>query len=286
MAKITHVRKAQQRYKTVPVLDESGEPVRTPVMRSTGVQKVTKKGVAVFMTKTVADKTQPLPDLKCDFPGCTINDGKIAVGSAYKHITPKSGPYGGTQKNRHAEHPNWNVWEYSSSLSARVAQTQHEADEMIQGYEFSSYEDFDDLQQQVAEMASGLRDEKEEAVSNMPEGLAEGSQAQEQLDALESWVDEIEGASAPDEPEPEQVVRYYVVGPEAQSLAEEGFEEMEDAQAAFDAHAEENPDEDMDQWSIEEVEEEDPDTEDGVVDEEWADEARSILSEAVSAFEG
>ena len=34
MARVTHVKKAQQRYATVPVIDpETGEPKRTPVMK-------------------------------------------------------------------------------------------------------------------------------------------------------------------------------------------------------------------------------------------------------------
>lgn len=197
MPRVTHVKKAQQRYKTVPVMGEDGQPKKTPVMRN-GVQKTTKRGVPVFMKVTKADKSQPLPELDCDYPGCDINGGKIAVGTPYKHITPKSGPYGGYQRNRHAEHPNWAPWEYSSSLSARVAQVQSEAGDLISSYEFSAPEDFDDLKQQVVDMASELRDEKEEAVNNMPEGLAEGSQAQEQYEALEQWVDEIDGCDAPD----------------------------------------------------------------------------------------
>jgi hypothetical protein len=279
MPRVTHVKSAQQRYKTVPVLDAEGNPVRTPVIdKRTGVQKTSKRG-PVFMTKTVADKSQPLPLLDCDFPGCTINDRKIAIGSAYMHISPKSGPYGGLQRNRHAEHPSWQPWEYSSSTSARVAQVQHEAGDLISTYEFSSYDDFDDLRDQVAQMAQELLDEKQESLDNMPEGLADGSQIEEQVQALESWVEAIEGVDAPDQPDPEPTYKWFVTGPDQQSLNEDGYEDEDAAQADLDAHLAEHEDESEDDWSIdsEEVEDEADET----VDEDWMDEARQAIQDAL-----
>ena len=100
-------------------------------MRKDGTQKTTKTGRAVFMTVTVVDKTKPKPNLKCDFRGCDIDGGEILPGTPYMHISPKSGPYGGRQLNRHQAHPAWNVWEYSSSMSARLAQIAHDFWEAI-----------------------------------------------------------------------------------------------------------------------------------------------------------
>lgn len=205
MARVTFVKKARQRYAMVPVLDEDGTPKRTPVMRRvkdhasgewTEVPRKTKTGKEVTMAVTVADKSRPLPNLRCDFPGC---GGEILPGTPYKHITPRSGPYGGTQRNRHAAHPSWQVWEYSYSTSARVAQVSSEIEDMLQSFEFSDFSDFEDARQQAADMAAELRDEKEETLNNMPEQLQDGSQTQEQFEALESWVEAIEGADAPDE---------------------------------------------------------------------------------------
>ena len=122
MPTITHVKKAQQRYAMVPVCNPDGTPKQTPVMRGDGTQKTTKRGALVFMTVTVADKTKPQPLDTCDF--C---HQPIEVGTPYKHITPKSGPYGGHKRTRHESCPTWQVWEYSSSLSARIAQIQHDA---------------------------------------------------------------------------------------------------------------------------------------------------------------
>lgn len=188
MARITHVQKAQQRYKMVPVLDENGEPKRTPVMRRNGEQKVTKRGKPVFRTVTRQDKTQPLPELRCDFPGCDINESRIAVGTAYKHITPKSGPYGGQQKNRHAEHPSWQVWEYSSSLSARVAQIVHDAEQAVAAAEDEG--GVTEALENAADEIESLAEEKREGASNIEEGFGHPTSASEELDEIATSLDE------------------------------------------------------------------------------------------------
>jgi hypothetical protein len=286
MPRVTHVKAAQQRYRTVPVLDPAtGEPKRTPVInKRTGKPKVTKTGREVTMKVTVADKSQPLPELSCDFPGCTINDGKIAVGTAYKHITPKSGPYGGRQRNRHEEHPNWNVWEYSSSLSAMVAQAQSNGGDSIAN--LAEVDDFESVRDDLASMAQELLDEKQESLDNMPEGLGEGSMLAEQVEALESWVQEIESAEAPDEPEAEFVTKWFVTGPDEQSLNEEGFDDEDEAQQALSAFLAEHEDESEDDWSVdsEETDEEGEVSEEDL--EEWLDQAREVLQEALDSFEG
>jgi hypothetical protein len=320
MARITRVAKAQQRYKTVPVLGEDGQPVKTPVInKRTGEQKVSKRG-PVFMTKTVADKDQPLDLLRCDFHGCDINGGKIAIGTPYKHISPKSGPYGGRQLNRHAEHPDWNVWDYSSSASANVARIMSEGSDLIQSYEFTAAEDFDALRDDLAAMAQDFLDEKQESLDNMPEGLGEGSVLGEQVEALEAWVDEIGNAEAPEWDDAcgdcegtgdvdceecggtgkaEGTSKWYATGPDAQSLDEEGYLTEEVAQANLDAYLAAHPEEDADEWEVVESEEDDCPTCDGEgttqcetcggegtiegeASEEWVDEARSALDEALS----
>lgn len=321
MPRITPVAKAQQRYETVPVLGEDGRPVRTPVInKRTGQQKVTKSGKPVFMTKTVLDKSRPKPLLRCDFPGCDINEGKIAIGTPYKHISPKSGPYGGRQLNRHAEHPNWNVWDYSSSASANVARIQSEGSDLIQGYEFTAAEDFDALRDDLAAMAQDFLDEKQESLDNMPEGLGEGSVLQEQVEALESWVDEIGNAEAPDWDDScgdcdgsgdveceecgstgkvEGEVKWYATGPDAQSLNEEGYDDEAEAQRDLDRYLSEHPEEDASDWEVEEGEEADCEhcdgegtvdcetcggtgTTEGEASEDWVEEARNSLDEALN----
>jgi hypothetical protein len=196
MPKITHVKSARQRFETVPVLDEDGRPKVTPVMRRDGSPRLTKTGRPVSMAVTVADRGRPLPNLRCDFPGCEVDGGEILPGTPYKHISPRSGPYGGRQLSRHEEHPNWSVWDYSSSRSAQVAREQAEMHSLIDSWDG---EGFDDLRQSLVDLAQGQADEQEEALSNMPEALQDGSQAQEYLEALEEWVSEIEACDEPED---------------------------------------------------------------------------------------
>jgi hypothetical protein len=201
MARITYVKKAQQRYKMVPVLNEDGSPKRTPVMGRNGQQKVTKRGKPVFMEITVADKSQPLPNRTCDH--C---HQEIKVGDPYKHISPKSGPYGGRTMYRCDICPNWHVWEYSSSLGARTAEI---------GFDFSnaldSVESEEDVQMALDDAASRVREiaeEKRESAQNIEDGFQHATYQSDELndvaDQLESWADEIEGATIPDFPEAEE----------------------------------------------------------------------------------
>lgn len=280
MPRITHVKKAQQRYETVPVLNDDGTPKVTPVMRN-GEQRVTKRGKAVTMRVTIADKTKPLPPLRCDFAGCDIDDGKILPGSPYKHITPKSGPYGGTQRSRHEAHPNWNVWEYSSSVSAQAAQLQAEMHDTIDSYELTVVGDFEDMKNAVGEMADEFVSDREEAVSNMPEGLQDGSQAQEYHELAESWKDGIDEVDAPDLSEYVEA-KWFVNGPDAQSLNEDGYDTEEDAREALLDHLEANEDDDEDDWTVEEG---DGPGEDDEVTDEWIDAAKDALREAVDGCE-
>lgn len=214
MARITYVKHAQQRYATVPVLDpETGQQKRTPVMRTRRVrnddgtttavaeQKVTKSGKPVFMAVTRADKTQPLPNRQCE--KCRA---EIKVGDPYKHITPKSGPYGGRTRYRCGACPGWRVWEYSNSLSARIEQITEEAADSV-----AAAEDADSVRAAFEEAAGAIRDlasEKEEAADNIVDGFGhdtyQSEELREQADTLNSWADDVEGADVPDDPEPEE----------------------------------------------------------------------------------
>lgn len=201
MARVTHVKKAQQRYETKPVLDAEGKPVKIALTKADGTPKMTsgKRGKTprpVFITKTEADKTRPKPNLRCDFPGC---GREIEPGQGYKWIKPKSGPYGGRMMARHAEHPSWNVWDYSSSLSARVAQIEHDHGDLT-GVE--SVEDAEAVAQEAAEEIRALAEEKREGASNIEEGFGHSTYQSEELeqtaDDLDGWADDVEGTEFPD----------------------------------------------------------------------------------------
>jgi hypothetical protein len=194
MARTTHVKKAQQRFETVVVLDDEGNPKKTPVMKN-GEQKVTKRGKAVFMTVTVQDKTKPKPP-----ETCTACQKPIEVGTPYKWIQPKSGPYGGRRMARHEGCPSWQVWDYSSSLSAQLARISYDFSSAI-----DSVESPDDVQSALDDAAASVEEiaeQKEEAASNIEEGFGHATSSSEELadiaDQLKDWASEISGADMPD----------------------------------------------------------------------------------------
>lgn len=209
MARITYVKQAQQRYKTVPVIDpETGKQKVTPVMKTVRVRnddgtittsqvpKTTKSGRAVTMRVTVADKSQPLPNRTCD--KCRT---EITVGSPYKHISPKSGPYGGRTMYRCGSCPGWRVWEYSNSLSARIAEIEHNATDAAN--DATDAEGVRDALRAAAESIRELAEEKRESAQSIEDGFGHSTSMSEELadqaDQLESWADDVE-ASADDDP--------------------------------------------------------------------------------------
>lgn len=199
MPKVTHVKSAQQRYKTMPVLDEHGQQKVVPVMKG-GVQKMTKRGQPVSMKVTQEDRSQPLPMPKCDSCG-----KEIEVGTAYKWIAPKSGPYGGTKRNRHEDCPEWNVWDYSSSLSAQLARIENDYGDI------SAAENNDDIESMLSDAAGEIRElaqEKEDGADNIESGFGHETEMsyelRDQAEQLNSWADDLEATYLPDYPEPEE----------------------------------------------------------------------------------
>lgn len=205
MPKINRVKAAQQRYETVPVLDENGQPKRTPVLHQKGPlkgqQRTDKRGNPVFMAVTVADKTQPLPNHTCGKCGV-----EIKVGDPYKSISIRS-TYSSRTLYRCAACPDWHVWEYSSSLSARLAEISYNFWEAIA--EASSEEEAQDALNAAAEAVREIAGEKEEGAQNIEDGFQhetyQSAEMRDQAESLNSWADEIEGASIPDFPETEEV---------------------------------------------------------------------------------
>ena len=201
MPRITYVKKTQQTYYTVPVLNEDGTPKMTPVMGKDGQQKTTKKGTLVFRAATVNDYDRPKPNPVCDKCGT-----EITVGMPCKHITPKSGPYGGQRRTRCDSCPGWHVWEYSSSMSARLAEIEHSAMEAIY-----AADDPDGVAEALTMAADAVRDvaqEKADAGQAMEDGMGHESEKSTELNGISEqlieWADEIEGADIPDLPEPEE----------------------------------------------------------------------------------
>lgn len=262
MARVTYVKKAQQRYATVPVLNEDGTPKQTPMIsKRTGEQKVTKRGRPVFLTVTAADKSKPLPPLTCDAPGC----GKpIEVGTPYKHVTPKSGPYGGRQRNRHQSCPGWEIWDLSNSWAARIAR---ETELPMRGFEPETPDDVENLANEIAEAVRGLASESEEAADNIEEGFGHETQqseeARERAQNLESWADDIEGIDVPDLPEPEETdceacggtgeTQVEVDGVPQEENGDAVMEECADCEGTGQVTPEEPTEEQMNEWREEAI---------------------------------
>ena len=222
MARITYVKKAQQRYATVPVIDpETGTQKVIPVFRKDGVTpKKTKAGKEITRRVTVADKSQPLPDHRCEKCGW-----EIKVGESYKWIKPKSGPYGGRTRYRCSTCRNWRPSETTSST--------------IKGIVYSAQENFDDITsglnpeggldaiiEAINDVAEGYREAAEaarESASNIEDGFGhptfQSEELEERADSLESAADSCESWDGEDFDEEEPTL--------------EDFSEEEDPDAAL-----------------------------------------------------
>lgn len=201
MARTTHVKSAQARFKTVPTIDPAtGEQKVTQVLRKDGTPKTTKAGKPVVVRLTHADKTQPLPNRKCG--KC---QAEITPGTSYKWIKPKSGPYGGHLMVRCGTCPTWQVWEYSSSLSSRLAQISFDAYDALGTPE--SPDDVTAVLEGAAEQVRELAQEKRDSADNIEEGFQHATYQSDELneiaDSLDGWADDIEGTDVPELPEPE-----------------------------------------------------------------------------------
>lgn len=194
MARVTHVKKAQQRYETVPVRNEDGSPKTIPVMRRNGEPKLTKSGRPIVRKVTVEDRSKPLPNRRCEKCGA-----EIAVGDPYKWIKPKSGPYGGRVRVRCVSCPRWRPSETTSSAALSTLYGAQEAAED----ELAAWDRYDlsGLESLLDDLASGVREAGEvyrESAQNMEDGFGHSTYLSDELnekaDALESAADEVESA--------------------------------------------------------------------------------------------
>lgn len=278
MPKITHVKRAQPRFETKPVLDPEGRPVKIPLTNSDGSPKMTRaKGGRparpMFITKTVRDLENPKPLPRCDYPGCP--DPQIKAGQAYKHMKVKL-TYGGRVYNRHEEHPNWQVWEYRSSTSSMVARVQHDHDPSDADWE--SVEDAEGARDEAKADAEALFEEKSENLQNLPDALQETGDLYEQVQALESWVEGFDDVDFGEYPEGGDCTECDGTGkvdnPEYDAEKAEGGENEEDGY---------DEEEEIDCEHCDGTGETDEPSEDAV--EEWRENARSALQEALDACE-
>lgn len=128
---------------------------------------------------------------RCDYPGC----GRvIEPGDGMKYISPRlPGSLGSVTRYRCAGHPDWHVWEYSSSLSARIAEIQHDGADTIRMMDEDTAES---APSEIADRIRDLADEKRGSADNVESGFGHPTQLSEDLsqqaDDLEAWAEEIE----------------------------------------------------------------------------------------------
>jgi hypothetical protein len=198
MARIHFVKKAQQRYQMVPETDRQGNRVSTPLKRRDGSPKVTKTGRPIVRRQTIADKSQPLPPRRCE--RCSK---EIAVGTPYKWVAPKSGPYGGYKRYRCDECPSWKPSELSSAKTAPIMAAMEDLD-------FTGCVTKDDFVSQLEALADTVQEVADsyiESADNMEEGFGHSTSPSDELrqkgEDLESAADDLRNALDGEEDEPD-----------------------------------------------------------------------------------
>lgn len=194
MPKVMHVAKARQRYETKPVIDPD-----TGNQKVVATSRSTRKGKEVVRKLSEPDLDRPLPPRTCDYDGKPID-----VGTAFKYIAIKR-QFGGTARYRHEGCPNWNPWEYSDALWARIAQIQAQP---IDVSEILNEEDAQAVAEELVEMITDLAEEKREAAQNMEDGFGhstvQSEEIADQAEQLESWAGEFGSISFPEPPSTEE----------------------------------------------------------------------------------
>jgi hypothetical protein len=189
MARVTHVKKAQKKYKTKPKLDADGNQMTQVVLKKNGEPKTTKKGKVVTRKLVEKDLTKPLPNEKCGKCGKEIKPGE-----PYKHMSIKTSTYGSRRLVRCADCPNWHVWEYRSTRSARAAQIEYENSNSIAGSE--SVDDIKSIMESAAGEITELAEEAREAQQNIEDGFGhptyQSEELEQQADDLDNWAQECE----------------------------------------------------------------------------------------------
>jgi hypothetical protein len=138
---------------------------------------------------------------------CDACQKAIEIGHAYKHMSIKTGAYSSRKLVRCNACPTWQVWEYSNSTSARVAQISHEARTAMESAETA--DEVTDALQTAAEAVRELAEEKRDGAQNIEEGFGHPTSQSDELtslaDELDSWADALEQAEVPDFPDPDDV---------------------------------------------------------------------------------
>lgn len=138
---------------------------------------------------------------------CESCNKSIEVRSPYKYIDIKTSAYSSHTRYRCGDCSDWMIWEYSNSLSARIAEIDFNARNAIGGVD-----DKDAAIGVLSETADSIRelaDEKQESAQSLEDGFGHSTSQSEELaqqaEDLTAWASEVENAEIPDDPDPEEV---------------------------------------------------------------------------------
>lgn len=190
MARVTFVKKAKQRYKTVPVIDpETGEQKVQTFTRRDGSLRTNKRGAVVTARVTREDRTQPLPNRKCGRCSKEIKPGD----SYYWWANKLPGAGSGYKQIRCAEHPP-TIQERTPGRAGQLMGLQSEWEN-----ELSACQSVEDLEAARDSIAGQIRDFGQEYVDsadNMESGFGhetyQSQELREKGEAIDSIADEVE----------------------------------------------------------------------------------------------
>lgn len=194
MARLTRVKAAQQRYKTVPVMEDGHPKVVT----------ATRKGKTYTRRVTVEDRSQPLPPRNC---------GKchqpIEVGTPYVWWASRApGSRSGARYQRHDTRECYpQPWELEGNPKrAALMLAEHTLEEAISG-DLEAVEDFQSAMETFAEAVREVAQEYEDGADNIEQGFGTATSTSDDLrekaDTLNSAADECESVDFEDAPEVE-----------------------------------------------------------------------------------
>lgn len=225
MARVNHVKAAEQRYATVPVLDDNGEQVWRTLHRKDGTPKTNKRGEPVRQRVTKKDTTRPLPNRKCGRCGKEIEPGMPYLWWANKLPNARSG----YKQIRCVDHPPT----LAERTPGRAGQLMGMQDEWSK--RLADCTTIDDLTSARDDIAGEIRDFAQEFIDsadNMESGFGhetyQSQELREKGEAIEQVADDLEQ-----------------VKPEFDEDEAEGFDEDEiRRELAMDLFGIDDPDED------------------------------------------
>ena len=117
-----------------------------------------------------------------------------------KYISPRlPGSLGSITRYRCGGHPDWHVWEYSSSLSARIAEIQHDGANSILMMDEDTAEDLpNELADRIRDLASEKRDSAENVESSFGHPVQLSEDLNQQADDLDGWAAEFDSVDVYD----------------------------------------------------------------------------------------